>query len=1343
MKKGTLTGKIIGIPLVFVLVVSMLGGLSALVGKVEASPATIYVPDNYPTIQAAVDAAVAGDTITVRGGIYQEHVTLYKSLILETDEGATIDGGGSLSTVTITADGCTVSGFNITGSGSHPNENAGVRIDSNANNVSGNTIWGNKGDGVLLDGYDNVITNNSMSENGGNGLYMSWAHGNTIEGNTISGNSNYGLYLDGHDNILRDNVMSGNGRDFAVSSAEYNDVNISNTVDGRPIYYLVGVEDEVIGSASNAGYVLAVDSQNITIRDLALANNDRGVWLHGCYGCLVDNVTAQDNDHGIYLQECSYCTMQNCTISGNGQGVYLSSSIGSVITGNIIQTSEGTGIALDGSDGNVLIGNIVRDNQSGISLQSSYDCRIEHNLVTQSDYDGMSIGGRGHLVYGNTIYQNGSRGIRMQWDAGNNDVHHNNFVDNGENARSSGSEGANSWDDGSEGNYWSDYEERHPDAEEIDGTGVWNTPYEIPGDTGDQDNYPLVEPFETLIPNQPPDQARDPFPADDAIGISINADLSWTGGDPDPGDTVTYDIYFGTNATPPFRGTIGPYPATQSSITYDPGALAGATTYYWRIIATDSHGISTEGPLWDFTTTTIIYVPDDYPTIQGAVDAAVPGDTIMVRGGTYQEHVTLHKSLILQTDAGATIDGGGSLSTVTITAEGCTVSGFNITGSGSHPNENAGIRIDSNSNNISGNTIWGNKEDGILLYGNYNTIMSNFISEGEGNGLYMGWVYENTVEGNTISGNGGYGLYLGGRNNILSGNLISGNGGYGLYLDGWNNILRDNIMSGNDRNFGVSYGEYNDVDTSNTADGKSIYYLVGAQDELIGSDSNAGYVLVIDSQNITIRDLAPANSDNGVSLYGCYNCLVDNVTAQDNDYGIYLQGCSYCTAQNCTISGNGQGIYLSSSIGNLITGNIVQTSDSTGIALYGSDGNFLTGNIVRDNQSGISLWSSYDCRIEHNLVTQNEYNGISINGDGHLIYGNTISQNSGYGISIRWDVENNDVHHNNFVDNGENAERWSSEAANCWDDGAEGNYWSDYEERYPDAEEIDGTGIWNTPYEIPGDAGDKDNYPLVEPFENYVIAAMPLRVLPGAAMPGEEFEVTVVFTSPAANFTAIELTDVAPAGWSVSVNKTWCTPPANAEENPTPEQANYVWSGPHAAGEEFTAVYTVLVPSDATPGIYDFTAGTLEYYIGGEGPYTEAIIGDYQVEVVLTRIVGETREVNSAALPGVTITLYQDDVEITSTISDGDGNYELAVPELGDYNVTASKAGFKNKTQAISVSEPTIYTLDFVGDYGLIPNAPNMSYVLACINRWKFGLPPCQLNMSTVLAVINAWKFPI
>jgi hypothetical protein len=96
--------------------------------------------------------------------------------------------------------------------------------------------------------------------------------------------------------------------------------------------------------------------------------------------------------------------------------------------------------------------------------------------------------------------------------------------------------------------------------------------------------------------NSPPNTPSNSSPANHATGVSINADLSWIGGDPDTGDTVTYDVYFGTSSSPPLASD------NQAGTSYDPGTVAYNTKYYWKIIATDSHGASTMGPVWDFTT---------------------------------------------------------------------------------------------------------------------------------------------------------------------------------------------------------------------------------------------------------------------------------------------------------------------------------------------------------------------------------------------------------------------------------------------------------------------------------------------------------------------------------------------------------------------------------------------------------------------------------------------------------------------------------------------------------------------------------------------------------------------
>jgi|GEM_PF-1721014 len=96
--------------------------------------------------------------------------------------------------------------------------------------------------------------------------------------------------------------------------------------------------------------------------------------------------------------------------------------------------------------------------------------------------------------------------------------------------------------------------------------------------------------------NNPPHTPSNPSPAHQATGVSLDAGLSWTGGDPDPGDTVTYDIHFGTSADPP--RVVENQPGTR----YDPIALAHNTKYYWRIVARDNAGLTTTGPVWEFTT---------------------------------------------------------------------------------------------------------------------------------------------------------------------------------------------------------------------------------------------------------------------------------------------------------------------------------------------------------------------------------------------------------------------------------------------------------------------------------------------------------------------------------------------------------------------------------------------------------------------------------------------------------------------------------------------------------------------------------------------------------------------
>jgi len=104
--------------------------------------------------------------------------------------------------------------------------------------------------------------------------------------------------------------------------------------------------------------------------------------------------------------------------------------------------------------------------------------------------------------------------------------------------------------------------------------------------------------FTTCVPpiNHPPNTPSNPSPPNQATGVDIDAALSWTGGDPDAGDFVFYDVYF---------GSMPPLEKIASNITvksYNPGPLAYSLTYFWKVVAWDIHGLSTVGPGWYFTT---------------------------------------------------------------------------------------------------------------------------------------------------------------------------------------------------------------------------------------------------------------------------------------------------------------------------------------------------------------------------------------------------------------------------------------------------------------------------------------------------------------------------------------------------------------------------------------------------------------------------------------------------------------------------------------------------------------------------------------------------------------------
>lgn len=225
-------------------------------------------------------------------------------------------------------------------------------------------------------------------------------------------------------------------------------------------------------------------------------------------------------------------------------------------------------------------------------------------------------------------------------------------------------------------------------------------------------------------------------------------------------------------------------------------------------------------------------------------------------------------------------------------------------------------------------------------------------------------------------------------------------------------------------------------------------------------------------------------------------------------FALALNKVNNVTVRNLTVIGN-QGINLLDSNNSLIENTSIyayrigESSGGHGIGAFGSCyGNRIVGNTVTNNYTyGIifqSYFRLYDNTVTGNLVSAN-YIGIAISmnhvGDpsGNTIYENQV-ENNNIGMHFLWLGDyysvkpnpfemNNQIYSNNFINNSQNVVNahiiYDPDCANIWDKSAKGNYWSDYQTKYPDASEIGNSGIGNTEYLI--DTNNIDHYPLMKP----------------------------------------------------------------------------------------------------------------------------------------------------------------------------------------------------------------------------------------------------------------------
>jgi parallel beta-helix repeat protein len=357
-----------------------------------------------------------------------------------------------------------------------------------------------------------------------------------------------------------------------------------------------------------------------------------------------------------------------------------------------------------------------------------------------------------------------------------------------------------------------------------------------------------------------------------------------------------------------------------------------------------------------------IYVPDDHAAIQWAVDNTTGGDTIIVRDGTYHENVDISKQLTIRSEHGAascTVNASDPYDHVfEILSNSVVINGFtvrNATGSSMVDWKNAGTHVtDSDYVNISDCVVENN------VFG-IRTTFSYYLD-----------ITRNIVRDNT------YGIYLASSPNAtLTENTLS------------NNRVRNLDTSGTNSD---SHRRKHNIDTTNTVNGKPVYYYI---------DSNDG-------------------NGNGIRVqYGVDN-WIENNTLKRNYMGAYVEGCENSTIHN-RLEDNSYGCWLYNQ--NRILDNTIQGSEYHGLNIMGGE-NQVAGNTILDNDN--TSWScgiSFSGSSSNNLIYNNYFdNPNNTHDDGANTWNTTnttgpnIVGGSEIGGNYGSDYEGDDTDDNGFGD---------------------------------------------------------------------------------------------------------------------------------------------------------------------------------------------------------------------------------------------------------------------------------------------------------------------------------------
>lgn len=418
-----------------------------------------------------------------------------------------------------------------------------------------------------------------------------------------------------------------------------------------------------------------------------------------------------------------------------------------------------------------------------------------------------------------------------------------------------------------------------------------------------------------------------------------------------------------------------------------------------------------------------IYVPGDYPTIQGAVNNAANGDTIIVAADIYYEHVSINKSITLIGNVSnphtTIIDGTANGTVLKLEAGSINITGFEICNAGpghsgismdrENPTNDFNIIVNniittsgygvflalSNRNTISNNTFFDNPFAAIYLNeATRNNLIENTISESE-SGIRLLYSADNTIEGNDISYTSDA-IYMSdsSTDNTISYNTITRALTNGVFSSSDRTTVHHNIIT--DSGYGVYF--YNNHLGS-------VYYNFFA-------NNSRGIRLYMSSAATSDHDLSNNNAikmrSRAIEMVNSYGNTIMGNWLQKSTYGAYLSSSGSNTFYRNNFINNSMQVYSTSANNWDMGGEGNYWSDYTGVDENPRDGigdepyPILPGY---DYYPLMTTWSEHDIAIKNVTLSTSVTNpGAIVDITVTIVNEANISVFETFNVTVRYDL---------------------------------------------------------------------------------------------------------------------------------------------------------------------------------------------------------------------------------------------------------------------------------------------------------------------------------------------------